>query len=52
MGPPKAFPHTGSPINSMTAGTSVSGAQSQTKPAVLWRGSVDYDLSRHFALRL
>jgi len=35
-----------------SAGTSVSGAQSQTKPAVLWGAGVNYDLSRHFALRL
>src|SRR5215470_11770674 len=35
-----------------TAGTSVSGAQCQTKPAVLWGAGVDYDVSRHLALRL
>ena len=35
-----------------TSGTSVSGAQSQTKPAVLWGAGVNYDVSRHVALRL
>ena len=37
------------PINS---GTSVAGAQSQTKPAVLWGVGVNYELSRHFSFRL
>jgi len=39
-------------FNPFTSGTSVLGAQSQTKPAVLWGAGVNYDLSRHFALRL
>jgi opacity protein-like surface antigen len=39
-------------FNPISSGTSVSGTQSQTKPAVLWGAGVNYDLSRHFALRL
>src|SRR5262249_6602247 len=39
-------------FNPFTSGTSVSGAQSQTKPAVLWGAGVNYDLSRHSSLRL
>jgi len=39
-------------FNPISSGTSVSGAQSQTKPAVLWGAGVNYGLSRHFALRL
>ena len=39
-------------FNPINSGTSVSGTQSQTKPAVLWGAGVNYDLSRHFALRL
>ena len=36
----------------ISSGTSVSGTQSQTKPAVLWGAGVNYDLSRHFSFRL
>ena len=39
-------------FNPISSGTSVSGAQSQTKPAVLWGAGVNYDLSRHFSFRL
>jgi opacity protein-like surface antigen len=39
-------------FNPINPGTSVSGTQSQTKPAVLWGAGVNYDLSHHFALRL
>jgi len=39
-------------FNPISPGTSVSGTQSQTKPAVLWGAGVNYDLSRHLALRL
>lgn len=39
-------------FNPINSGTSVSGAQSQTKPAVLWGAGVNYDVSRHFAFRL
>lgn len=39
-------------FNPISSGTSVSGAQSQTKPAVLWGAGVNYDFSRHFSLRL
>jgi opacity protein-like surface antigen len=39
-------------FNPISSGTCVSGTQSQTKPAVLWGAGVNYDLSRHFALRL
>lgn len=39
-------------FNPLSVGTSVSGTQSQTRPAVLWGAGVNYDLSRHFALRL
>ena len=39
-------------FNPISSGTSVSGTQSQTKPAVLWGAGVNYDVSRHFALRL
>ena len=39
-------------FNPLSSGTSLSGAQSQTKPAVLWGAGVNYDLSRHCALRL
>ena len=39
-------------FNPINSGTSVPGAQSQTKPAVLWGAGVNYDLSRHFAFRL
>jgi len=35
-----------------TSGTSISGAQPQTRPAVLWGVGVNYDVSRHFALRM
>jgi opacity protein-like surface antigen len=38
-------------FNPISSGTSVWGTQSQTKPAVLWGAGVNYDLSRHFALR-
>ena len=39
-------------FNPINSGTSVSGAQSQTKPAVLWGAGVNYYLSRHFSFRL
>lgn len=39
-------------FNPINSGTSVPGAQSQTKPAVLWGAGVNYDLSRHFSFRL
>lgn len=39
-------------FNPINSGTSVSGAQSQTKPAVLWGAGVNYDLSRHLSFRL
>jgi opacity protein-like surface antigen len=39
-------------FNPISSGISVSGAQSQTKPAVLWGAGVNYDLSRHFSFRL
>jgi opacity protein-like surface antigen len=39
-------------FNTISSGTSVSGTQSQTKPAVLWGAGINYDLSRHLALRL
>src|SRR5215471_10391211 len=39
-------------FNPIKSGTSLSGTQSQTKPAVLWGAGVNYDLSRHLALRL
>ena len=39
-------------FNPISSGTSVSGAQSQTKPAVVWGAGVNYDPSRHFSLRL
>ena len=39
-------------FNPISSGTSVWGTQSQAKPAVLWGAGVNYDLSRHFALRL
>src|SRR5215467_2474531 len=39
-------------FNPISSGTSVSGAQSQTKPAVLWGAGVNYDLSRHLSFRL
>ena len=39
-------------FNPISSGTSVSGTQSQTKAAVLWGAGVNYDLSRHFALRM
>ena len=39
-------------FNPISSGTSVSGAQSQTKPAVLWGVGLNYDLSRHFSFRL
>jgi opacity protein-like surface antigen len=39
-------------FNPFSSGTSVSGTQSQTKPAVLWGAGVNYDISRHLALRL
>src|SRR5499425_1190512 len=39
-------------FNPISSGTSVSGTQSQAKPAVLWGAGVNYDVSRHLALRL
>ena len=39
-------------FNPVNSGTSVSGTQSETKPAVLWGAGVNYNLSRHFAFRL
>lgn len=39
-------------FNPINSGTSVPGAQSQTKPAVLWGAGVNYGLSRHFSFRL
>ena len=39
-------------FNPFSSGTSVSGTQSQTKPAVLWGAGFNCDVSHHFALRL
>lgn len=39
-------------FNPVNSGTSVTGAQSQAKPAVLWGAGVNYELSRHFSFRL
>jgi len=39
-------------FNPISNGTSISGAQSQTRPAVLWGMGVNYNVSRHFAMRL